>query len=381
MKDAVNEKFLHWLNQVCGARVVEAEMIQPLWSGFGACFRAKLNRSHDIAITNSKQANKQNEHHIKDQPSHVNIPKEEPWEDNTARVVVKCASPPNTLSHPKGWNGEASHKRKCRSFRVENHFYSAMQLQTNEKCRTAKYLTHDENGEASLLVMEDLAHSGYSRTATSLTVESAKTVLTWLAYFHACFLTVKREIDGQDTTLWREGTYWHLGTREDEFKAMPSGPLKLNARTIAKRLSDAHYQTLVHGDAKVANFCFSQDFASCAAVDFQYVGYGVGVKDVAYFLGSALTTEQHIAHRDLLLDCYFNVLEEALCVRLYQSKHTCPFDDDDIKHVVEQWRGLYAFACADFYRFLAGWSPEHWKIDTELQYQTDIALAALAASG
>ena len=345
MTDAVNEEFIYWLNRVCDTQVLNAEMIQPLWSGFGACFRAELGCSHNTI----------------------------------ANVVVKCATPPSTLSHPKGWNGEASHNRKCRSFRVENYFYSAIQQQTNDKCRTAKYLAHDEVGEASLLVMEDLAHSGYSCTATSLTVETAKTVLAWLAPFHASFLTLKNDVDTKHTALWQEGTYWHLATREDEFEAMPNNELKLNARSIATRLSNAHFQTLVHGDAKVANFCFSPDFASCAAVDFQYVGFGVGVKDVAYFLGSALTTEQHIAHRDLLLDYYFNELEEALCKRLYNSKPTCSFNEQDIKDITVQWRSLYAFACADFYRFLAGWSPQHWKIDTELQYQTDIALAALVA--
>ena len=49
---------------------------------------------------------------------------------------------------------------------------------------------------------------------------------------------------------------------------MPEGALKQNAVAIATTLSDANYQTLVHGDAKVANFCFNENFSGCAAVDF-----------------------------------------------------------------------------------------------------------------
>ena len=59
------------------------------------------------------------------------------------------------------------------------------------------------------------------------------------------------------TGLWPAGTYWHLETRPDELDAMPDGPLKNSAAMIDRRLNKATYKSLVHGDAKVANFCFS----------------------------------------------------------------------------------------------------------------------------
>ncbi|WP_334018393.1 phosphotransferase [Alteromonas sp. S015] len=380
MSDTINQQYIDWLSQVCNVQVSDAQLIQPLWSGYGACFRATLHYSSNAVLKHydESSSSQESQHHQAKQ----NLPSTQQGGDKTAlKVVVKCATPPSKLSHPKGWNGEASHNRKCQSFKVENCFYSNLQKQTDASCRTARYLGHSQQGEASLLVMEDLAHGGYSRTASSLTAAQCNTVLKWLANFHARFLNVRDEFNSRNIQLWTEGTYWNLATREDEFHAMSDGLLKQHAVAIATTLGDANYHTLVHGDAKVANFCFTNDFSNCAAVDFQYVGYGAGIKDVAYFLGSALTTEIHMSHRDALLNTYFQALEDALHVRLSNNDNSAYFKRADIALIIAEWKYLYPFACADFYRFLAGWSPDHWKIDEELRYQTDIALSMLARNG
>lgn len=396
MESSVDKGYITWLSEACCARVVHTQMIQPLWSGYGACFRAKLDYSAPVGH--------KKEHKLEQKSIGLGVATDTknsafyPIADSKrfTHVVVKCASPPPNLAHPRGWNGQRSDERKRRSFRVENYFYDKVQWLTTGRCRTATSVSHAQKGTSTLLVMEDLAHSGFTHTSMSLSPDNAKTVLKWLAHFHARFLNKEAVEKNRDTNLWTEGTYWHLSTREDEYQAMPESLLKQNAQAISKRLSSARYQTLVHGDAKVANFCFTADFSSCAAVDFQYVGYGVGVKDVAYFLGSALTTQEQQEHREALLDTYFNELEIAFLARLSENDHHCDFTHSDgslnndahthndtfthtdVVQVIKEWRDLYSFACADFYRFLAGWSPEHWKIDQELQHQTDIALAKLS---
>lgn len=90
-----------------------------------------------------------------------------------------------------------------------------------------------------------------------------------------------------------------------------------------------------------------------AAVDFQYVGGGCGMKDVAYFIGSCL--DEHDCERleTQLLDSYFAALHAAL------SKHQPAIDPQVVEAA---WRPLYPVAWTDFYRFLQGWSPGHWKI-------------------
>jgi thiamine kinase-like enzyme len=128
--------------------------------------------------------------------------------------------------------------------------------------------------------------------------------------------------------------------------------------------------TLVHGDAKIANFCFADKRAESspspvAAVDFQYVGRGVGVKDVAYFLSSCLDERQLTKRADGLLDLYFRHLRQAL------EQHQPGVDGDELER---EWRRLYPLAWADFVRFLMGWAPDHFKIHGYSKEMTRIAL-------
>merc|ERR1719373_100887 len=104
------------------------------------------------------------------------------------------------------------------------------------------------------------------------------------------------------------------------------GGLKARAAEIDARLNAAKYQTFVHGDAKLANFCFSQDDSRVAAVDFQYVGGGCGMKDVAYFMG-CFSDGDGFRDKEGLVDFYFEQL------RAFYSARTGgkgPIDMDEV---------------------------------------------------
>ena len=127
--------------------------------------------------------------------------------------------------------------------------------------------------------------------------------------------------------------------------------MKHAASAIDRKLRESPYQTLVHGDAKLANFCFSGDANRVAAVDFQYVGGGCGIKDVAYFIDSCLEGDAAERQQGQLLDVYFQALKQAL-----KGKQKAV----DVDAVEQDWRTLYPLAWTDFHRFLKGWSPGHW---------------------
>lgn len=194
-------------------------------------------------------------------------------------VIAKEIRKPAQDAHPKGWNSNLSHQRKMKSYQVEMNWYEQYASNCDEKCRLPNCYFVEKEGEEQLLLLEDLDAVGFPLRRTELQLEETKVCLHWLANFHATFMQVKAE------NLWETGTYWHLGTRPDEFEKMEAGWLKDHAEEIDQILSNAQFQTLVHGDAKVANFCFSEKMEKVAAVDFQYVGGGCGMKDVEFFWG------------------------------------------------------------------------------------------------
>ncbi|MBV1910060.1 MAG: DUF1679 domain-containing protein, partial [Kangiellaceae bacterium] len=115
----------------------------------------------------------------------------------------------------------------------------------------------------------------------------------------------------------------------------------------------------------LANFCFatnstnnnSNDSELVAAVDFQYVGSGCGMKDIAYFIGSCLYDEDCERFEQQLLDFYFSELRNALNARKTEMISKIDFSELEV-----EWREMYSLAWTDFHRFVKGWSPGHWKI-------------------
>ncbi len=274
-------------------------------------------------------------------------------------AVLKLINPPVNEHHPRGWNSDRSRTRKLRSYEVETCWYESYSARCNASCRVPYFMATGEHGAGRWILMEDLNHT-FAERAAGLSINEAEVCLQWLASFHAQFIGVKT--DG----LWPIGTYWQLETREDEFNAMPEGLLKTAAAKLHSALNSCPYQSIVHGDAKVANFCFNDTYSSVCAVDFQYVGGGVGIKDVAYFLGSCIEERDLEQYEQRLLDSYFDALKNAV-----QVSHSSAFADS----VVQAWAELYAIAWTDFYRFLLGWSPGHNKIN---RYTEQLAKRAFA---
>jgi hypothetical protein len=295
-------------------------------------------------------------------------------------MIVKHVAPPSDVHHPRGWHSNVGHQRKVHSYRVEAAFYQSYSMCCDDTCYVPQFISLVKNShqsEQQTLILEDLEATGFNKVYRTLNVSQIKAVLSWLAHFHGRFLAI-------DTSgLWPIGTYWHFGTRQAEYQVMPNSGLKENALLIANTLENVRFKTLLHGDAKVANFCFSQS-DSVAAVDFQYVGRGVGVKDLMYFLGSCLNDQQLCAQHNDYVNYYFEILKNVLCQQSnasYTDKITTVQKSDTIDlwfiELEREWRALIPFAWADFNRFLQGWSMEHPKINDFMYAQTERVLTTL----
>lgn len=258
-------------------------------------------------------------------------------------VVLKDVKLSINEYHPNGWETDISHNRKLKSYRIESEWYKNWSHLCNNCCKVPKLLDIEYRGDEILLILEDLDDIGFSIRKRSVTINDMKLCIKWLANFHGLFMGTKPQ------GLWEKGTYWYLETRPDELNKLTDVKLKNAAWDIDKKLDSSPFQTIVHGDAKLENFCFSNDGLSVAAVDFQYVGGGVGVKDLVYFIGSCLQDSECEKYETELTNYYFNEL-----------KHTLINKDIDFNLLEKSWRELYSVAWADFHRFLKGWSPGYW---------------------
>lgn len=309
MEKQSEEKIL----SILGAQTMtKVEVIQNLWSGYGEIVRYNIEGA------------------------------------KMKSIIVKHVKMPNSTKHPRGWNTDFSHQRKVKSYQVETNWYKDFSIKCTPKCKVPECYYVERLEDEVLIVLEDLDAVGYPIRKSSVSIREMEMCLTWLANFHAQF------IDESPVGLWEVGTYWHLATRPDEMEVMDDPLLKEAAPMVDQRLNDCKYQTLVHGDAKLANFCYSESNNEVAAVDFQYVGGGCGMKDVAYFIGSCIYEEDCKRYEVPLLDFYFKALRDAI------EKLQPEIDP----HALEsEWRSLYPYAWTDFHRFLKGWSPDHWKIN------------------
>ena len=278
-------------------------------------------------------------------------------------VIVKHINFPKKQSHPAGWSGERSHKRKLKSYKVETEWYKSWADRCSEQCRIPKCLATEGNKREMLIVLEDLDCAGFSQRRRFVNEDELQMGLQWLANFHATFMN--ETPDG----LWKNGTYWHLDTRPDELKALSDEELKKAAGKIDQKLKSCRFKTFVHGDAKLANFCFSKEGGAIAAVDFQYVGGGCGMKDLAYFVGSCYGEDECRANEEEVLQYYFQALQEALSARNIVI---------DFPALEAEWRHMYHFAWADFHRFLKGWSPGSWRNSSYSEQVTAAVIRELA---
>ena len=312
----MNEYFRSIILQHTGASsLFEKEMIQELWSGYGKIMRVGLKNA------------------------------------SVDSVVIKHVQIPMYKNHPQGWNTDIGHQRKVKSYKVETTWYE--RYSKNSTARLPQCLAIETKDDEVLMVMEDLDEAGYHLRKSVVTWEEIVECLAWLAQFHASYM--REAPDG----LWEVGTYRHLETRPQELAVLDDQRLRDAAPIIDEKLNACEYKTFVHGDAKLANFCFAED-GQVSGVDFQYVGGGCGMKDVAYFIGSCLSESECERLETQILDTYFEHLQREMKER-NEALET-------------EWRSLYRVAWADFHRFLKGWSPGHWKINSYSERITTIVI-------
>ncbi|MCH2230346.1 MAG: DUF1679 domain-containing protein [Crocinitomicaceae bacterium] len=311
------------ISQTNSTEIQSKEVIQELWSGYGAIIRYTLNGGDYNSI------------------------------------VVKHINLENNSDHPRGWNTTASHERKVESYRVETEFYT-----NHGKVLAARiHLPHLINSivakHETVLILQDVAEIGFTQIHKKVTLNQLKLCISWIAILHI------NTLNKPNTKLWKKGSYWNLSTRTDEFNKMSNSTLKGYAKRIDQKLEETNFKCLIHGDAKLANFCFHHTKNEVLGLDFQYTGHGCGIKDLVYLIGSALSSEDCFKYEKELIDFYFNELRRNLNNNI------------DFNALEQEWRPLFSIAWADFNRFLLGWMPDHPKLNAYSESITERAIQQL----
>lgn len=289
--------------------LVSCTKLQTLWAGYGQI----------CAITARATTTKAAEHLSKLYGVEPGIA------GTTYPLILKLISPPRK----SGSTADEGHLRKMLSYEVEQYFYSEVVPQLGDEIAIAKCVasTRDMDGaEGSselkglmATIMVDLRPgfpvAGEKRGALNRT--QVRAALDWLAGFHSRSRGLvsatldeyvlppleessRRQSSGKDVGngLWLNGGYTYLATRRKEYaslaqdtesewsdvlcKASEGSSLSV-AEMVALFLTPCGraIESYIHGDVKSENLFTTTNEDKVAFFDFQYVGLGLGVCDLA----------------------------------------------------------------------------------------------------
>ncbi|KAL4890494.1 hypothetical protein BDV59DRAFT_184639 [Aspergillus ambiguus] len=318
---------------------------------------------------------------------------------STYALILKLISPPPQRSTASADEG---HLRKMLSYEVEQCFYTEVVPHLGDDIAVAGCLasTRDmagNSGEEELrgmiaTIMVDLRPkfpvAGEKRSVLSrVQVHSA---LDWLARFHGRSrgllpksfdldryvlppLEENRRRQGAEKDigngLWLNGGYTYLATRRKEYASLVQdtdsewsealciaweGSSLSVAEMAALFLtpSGRSFESYIHGDVKSENLFTTIDGGEVAFFDFQYVGLGLGVCDLAKLFTCSVPLY-------MLVDVDEHIPEQlAMCEgekQLLEGYRTRLLDPSQGAYEWEVFRRHWETALVDWCRFQASW--------------------------
>ncbi|KAK7050331.1 kinase-like domain-containing protein [Favolaschia claudopus] len=275
-----------------GLQLVSFQVIQLLWAGYGYICRIQ-------AI-----------------PTTLTTPQNKP-----ISLILKHITPP-----PTSGTLTESHPRRLLSYQVEQSFYATLAPLMPPDIPIASCMSCNDSttGSNTMLLLTDLkeTYSIPGELHAELSSPQVYAALDWLAGFHAFWwgrvsdfdraslcrppLEHLRQHSGDRDlrceNVWLNGGYTYFATRRDEFRDLLqdetsewaealSAPIAGQASVaelvthVLAPAKDRHnvspYETLIHGDVKSENLFTTTNGTTAAFYDFQYVGLGLGVTDLA----------------------------------------------------------------------------------------------------
>ncbi|KAI5460844.1 Ecdysteroid kinase-domain-containing protein [Mariannaea sp. PMI_226] len=367
-----------------GLELVSCTVLQTLWAGYG----------HICAITAKTSGNQT-------VPSHMIKGSSKKWTigaDGKIRLILKLISP------PASGGGDEGHFRKMLSYEVEQYFYQQITPLLHQDVAVAScfasvgHLQASDSqalqGSMTATLMEDLRQrfpvAGEKRSV--LNQVQVHAALDWLAKFHAGswkFLPddlnryllpplkeMKRrraDVTAGGDKLWLNGGYTYLATRQKELASLEDDtdsewsaafcdPMPGSKFSVADQVASfltprgRPFESFIHGDVKSENLFTTASGDEVAFFDFQYVGLGFGVCDIAKLFTCSVPLNMLTSDYDVPDELSMDEGERALLERYHKTLLVRrPPGLASFEYPMDVFIRHWETALVDWCRFQASW--------------------------
>ncbi|KAJ5742687.1 uncharacterized protein N7511_011088 [Penicillium nucicola] len=361
--------------------LVNFNTLQTLWAGYGQICAITARASTDSAAEKLDKL----------------CGTENGAAGSTYPLILKLISPPTK----SGSKQDEGHLRKMLSYEVEQHFYNHLVPLLGEDIGIAKCLASTkgmdgQDGEQELnglmaTIMVNLRQSypvaGEKRS--SLDRAQVHGSLDWLARFHGRTrdllqqgldlgthvlppldeLVRRQKVENNTANgLWLNGGYTYLATRRTEYESLFEDansewsellcePFEGSSLSVAEMAalflmpSGRPVESYIHGDVKSENLFTNRTGEKVAFFDFQYVGLGLGVCDLAKLFTCSVPLHM------LVDDVEYLPVEIAMCdgERRLLRHYRKSLLSDDLLYDWDTFKLHWETALVDWCRFQASW--------------------------
>ena len=360
--------------------VLSLSLLQSLWAGYGQICRVAASPKAASANVQRSSADGSTP-----KDSVMSTPKD------THSYILKFISPPSSKRNDEG------HIRKILSYQIEQYFYTQLAPQLPATIPVAKCLAsineqRPDGGSTTAMILSDLAQdypvAGEKRAA--LSYKQALSALDWLSNFHGFWWSRVEDLDRSKLVLppfeqakretpssnsvWLNGGYTYLATRQSEYQNLVHDPDSEWSAALTRPVADRNqsiaelvaaflapstssktpidrYQTLIHGDVKSENLFTNTPGDQVAFYDFQYVGLGLGVCDLAKFFTCSVPLEMLVLSEEVPEVLAMDEGEKALLEKYWSNLKSFGGREYDWGLFVRHWET----ALVDWLRFQASW--------------------------
>ncbi|KAI1122636.1 kinase-like domain-containing protein [Nemania abortiva] len=357
--------------------LVSIKRLQSLWAGYGQVCQVTARAKSAAAAGRMRE-------------TYGDIGVSSEHGNEMYAFILKLISPPPVSPAEQ----DEGHLRKIMSYEVEQNFYGSIALRLGRDLPMARCIAvtlgkpgSDTPEGLTATLMTDLRPkypvAGEKRAVLNET--QVHGALDWLSKFHRKSWGIlpmplhelllppleeaerRRRGDVPGNLVWLNGGYTYLATRRKEYASLATDsdsewssalcePVPSHGRSIAEMVADfltprgRDFETLIHGDVKSENLFTTNSGSEVAFYDFQYVGLGLGVCDLAKLFTCSVPLPM-LADDDGTTELRMGEGERKLLMRYRENLLAGTDMSYDWDTFVRHWET----ALVDWLRFQASW--------------------------